>query len=236
MLLRYSKNIDEIFTENIQNILLDKNIAVIGCGGQGGYILEFLARLGVASIAFWDGDFYDETNLNRQSGCFNSTLGRNKATVLCERLMDINPTIKYYSYEWFFGDNLEDEQRLQKIDFIFYCADHTHKVVAMREILRKKIIEGVPLIECPLYSLGGWVHIDTQNDLGHFDFMTETYSKGKIASKINQSAYRCAIMAGEAVNQMVQYFANSRYAYQDATLNIDLYHHKYSSSDKFGEF
>jgi hypothetical protein len=43
-------------------------------------------------------------------------------------------------------------------------------------------------------------------------------------------------MAGEAVNQMVQYFSDCRYASKNATLHIDLYHHRYYQQDKFGEF
>ena len=78
----YIKNIDEIFTQNLQHLLLTKNISVIGCGGQGGYILEYLIRLGVKSIRFWDGDIYEETNLNRQIGCTQKTLGLKKANVL----------------------------------------------------------------------------------------------------------------------------------------------------------
>jgi tRNA A37 threonylcarbamoyladenosine dehydratase len=63
---QYIKNIDnDTFPEEVQNILSSKNIAIIGCGGQGGYIIDFLARLGVNSISFWDGDNYETTNLNR---------------------------------------------------------------------------------------------------------------------------------------------------------------------------
>ncbi len=50
-MVRYRENIDNYtFTKEIQQLLLTKNIAVIGCGGQGGYALEFLVRLGVKSI------------------------------------------------------------------------------------------------------------------------------------------------------------------------------------------
>jgi hypothetical protein len=43
-------------------------------------------------------------------------------------------------------------------------------------------------------------------------------------------------MAGEAVNQMVQYFSDCRYASVNSTLHIDLYHHKYFQQDRFGSF
>ena len=78
--IRYQKNIDEIFTQELQNKLLQKNIGVIGCGAIGGYILEYLSRLGVNSISFWDGDTYEISNLNRQIGCTENTIGLNKSS------------------------------------------------------------------------------------------------------------------------------------------------------------
>lgn len=238
---RYEKNIDEIFTLENQESLLQKHIAVIGAGGQGGYVLEFLARLGVASISFWEGDMYEEGNLNRQLGCLNSTLGLKKAHVLHERLKDINSEICYNVYDWYFGTQPEDKEKISSVDFIFYCADCYQNVETMRNILREVIISGVPMIDCPVTQLGGYVHIETKKDLDHFDFVTQNSIRQKhdALSKIiyaNQSAYKCAIMAGEAVNQMVQYFSDCRYASKNATLHIDLYHHRYYQQDKFGEF
>lgn len=238
MLKRYEKNIDIILTENIQKQLLNKHIAVIGCGGQGGYILEFLARLGVSSISFWDGDVYEESNLNRQIGCLINNLGQKKVDVLTQRLLLINNSINYYPHNWFFGDKESDLNDINHIDFIFYTADYNYNLLKMRNILREVIVKGVPLIDAPVTQLGGWIHIETNEDLGHFDYITEKYSKDLINKnfKANQSAYKCAIIAGEAVNQMIQYFSNSRYACKNTTLNIDLYHHKYSQSDRFGVF
>lgn len=238
---RYEKNLDELLTLEVQESLLQKNIAVIGVGGQGSYVLEFLARLGVASISFWDGDIYEESNLNRQLGCLNSTLGLKKASVLYERLKDINPEICYNAHDWYFGMDPADKDEILSVDFIFYCADCYQNVDVMRSILRLAIINKIPLIDCPVTQLGGYVHIDTYKDLTHFDDITQNEIKQKRETFnkrpwLNQSAYKCAIMAGEAVNQMVQYFSDCRYVNVDSTLHIDLYHHKYSQQDRFGFF
>ena len=238
---RYEKNLDELLTTSTQESLLQKHIAVIGVGGQGSYVLEFLARLGVASISFWEGDIYEESNLNRQLGCTMATLGEKKAIAMYNRLKEINPNITYNVYDWYFGTNPTDKEKLQKVDFIFYCADCYQNIEELRSILREIILMGVPMIECPITQLGGYVHIETNEDLGHFDYTTQNHIKQKqetLGKKmwLNQAAYRCAIIAGEAVNQMVQYFSNCRYANRDTTLYIDLYHHKYSQQDRFGNF
>ena len=42
MNIRYQKNLDSILTKDIQNKLLNTKVAVIGCGAQGSYILDYL--------------------------------------------------------------------------------------------------------------------------------------------------------------------------------------------------
>jgi tRNA A37 threonylcarbamoyladenosine dehydratase len=106
-----------------------KNIAVIGCGGQGGYTLDFLVRLGVKSIIFWDGDNFSESNLNRQLGCTEKTIGKNKAEVIFQYLKEINSSIDLQYRNWYFGYHQNDLQEILSVDFIFNAADYYINVV-----------------------------------------------------------------------------------------------------------
>ena len=240
MKIRYEKNLDEIVTKSVQEKLLTKNIAVIGCGGQGGYILEFLARLGINSITFWDGDNFSESNLNRQIGCTEKTLGQNKAEVMYLRMKEIDSSLQLYCKPWFFGDKETDLEDLLKTDIIFLAGDCYYNIIKMRQLIRQAILDGIPAIDCPANLLGGYIYIETNNDLGHYDY--QTINEIKQSQELNnneygsQTAYKCALVAAEAVNQMVLYFANSRYANIDSGLNIDIYHHQYSQFDKYGKF
>ena len=73
------------------NRLKSSNILVVGLGGVGSYAAETLVRAGVGSITIIDGDDVDPTNKNRQIQALNSTIGKQKAHVLEERFLDINP-------------------------------------------------------------------------------------------------------------------------------------------------
>ena len=237
MNIRYIKNIDKVLTESIQKDLLTKNIAVVGCGGQGGYILEYLIRLGVKSITYWDGDIYSESNLNRQIGCTEKTIGLNKVDVLTERLKEINSTVELYPKNWFFGDKDSDLDDILKTDIIFMAVDCYYNVAIFRLLLREAIILGIPVIDCPITFAGGYVRIETKNDLEHYDTMTNNMCQQKIQTNdvdFSQSAYKCALIAAEAVNQMVLYFSNIHTACIDTHMDINIYHHKYTLSDRFG--
>lgn len=82
-----------IGTEAIER-LKKSHVLICGLGGVGSYAAEFIARAGVGTMTIIDGDAFDPTNKNRQLTALDSTIGRSKAEVLAERILDINPEIK----------------------------------------------------------------------------------------------------------------------------------------------
>ncbi|EFJ49284.1 hypothetical protein VOLCADRAFT_90052 [Volvox carteri f. nagariensis] len=71
--------------------LHDTRVLLVGLGGVGSYVAEFLVRAGVGSLAIVDGDVVDVTNKNRQLPALDSTIGLPKSQVMSQRLLDINP-------------------------------------------------------------------------------------------------------------------------------------------------
>ncbi|MCL1939835.1 MAG: ThiF family adenylyltransferase [Desulfovibrionaceae bacterium] len=83
--LRFARN-RGVFTAQEQCGLLQSRAAIIGCGALGGYVTMLLARAGVGAFTLCDFDVFDESNLNRQLLCRETTLGRNKTDVMREEL------------------------------------------------------------------------------------------------------------------------------------------------------
>jgi len=86
--LRFARN-RGVFLAQEQRGLLESRAAIIGCGGLGGHVITLLARAGVGALTLCDCDVFDESNLNRQVLCRETTLGRNKAVVAREELTAI---------------------------------------------------------------------------------------------------------------------------------------------------
>ncbi|WP_294439528.1 ThiF family adenylyltransferase [uncultured Slackia sp.] len=86
---RYLRNI-EALTEDECLLLAEKHVAVVGCGGLGGLVVEALARIGVRHLRLIDADIFDETNLNRQVLCTEATVGLHKAEVAKRRILEID--------------------------------------------------------------------------------------------------------------------------------------------------
>lgn len=81
--------------------LKNAHVLIVGLGGIGSFAGEFIARSGVGTITLIDGDVFDPSNKNRQLTALDSTVGRNKAVVLAERIRDINPDVKLNVLEEF---------------------------------------------------------------------------------------------------------------------------------------
>lgn len=106
--LRYERNINSFDIEG-QLKLLRSRVSIIGLGGLGGWVAETLARAGVGILQLVDGDFYQESNLNRQSGSQIDNLGENKALATEKRLEKINPGIEIQGIAQFLGDSNAQE-------------------------------------------------------------------------------------------------------------------------------
>ena len=65
-------------------------VLCLGLGGVGGAAVEMLARMGVGHITLVDGDVFSESNINRQLGALDSSVGKSKAEVWKQRCLDIN--------------------------------------------------------------------------------------------------------------------------------------------------
>jgi len=70
--------------------LLESTVAIVGCGGLGGWIIEGLARMGVGHLIVIDGDAFGESNLNRQALCTEDNLGQLKTEAARERVAKVN--------------------------------------------------------------------------------------------------------------------------------------------------
>lgn len=90
---RYDRNMLCLSPEE-NDSLRHKTVAVVGCGGLGGNIIEMLGRLGVGKIIAVDGDVFDDTNLNRQILSHMENLGKPKALEAWKRMKLVNPDIE----------------------------------------------------------------------------------------------------------------------------------------------
>jgi tRNA A37 threonylcarbamoyladenosine dehydratase len=121
--------------------LQNAHVLIVGLGGIGSYAAEFIARSGVGTMTIIDGDVFDPTNKNRQLTALDSTIGKNKAAVLGERLKDINPKITLHVLEEFVvPERVWEILEEYKPDVVMDCIDSvTPKIEWIAACIRLKI-------------------------------------------------------------------------------------------------
>ena len=98
-------------------------VAIFGLGGVGSYVAEALARSGVSALDLVDHDTISLTNINRQLFATHSTVGRYKADVARERMLDINPEIQATARKTFFGPDTVSEFDFSEYDYVVDAID-----------------------------------------------------------------------------------------------------------------
>lgn len=123
--------------------LAEAKVAIFGIGGVGGYVAEALARSGVGSFVLVDDDKVCLTNLNRQIIATRKTVGKYKAEVMRDRILEINPDAEVEVRKCFYLPGNADEFDFNEYS---YVVDAVDTVTAKLEIIMRAKECGVPVI------------------------------------------------------------------------------------------
>lgn len=118
-------------------------VAVFGIGGVGGYACEALARSGIGAFDLIDDDTVCLSNLNRQIIATRETIGRYKADVMRERILNINPAADVRVHKCFFLPGMEEEVLSGALDYIIDAVDTVTAKIALAVEAQRR---GIPLI------------------------------------------------------------------------------------------
>lgn len=118
-------------------------VAVLGLGGVGSYAAEALARAGVGGLVLVDDDRVCATNINRQLVASRSTVGRLKAEVMRERVLDINPAAKVEAVKKFYKAETAQEILPPGLSYVVDAIDF---VASKLDLIVRCKAAGTPVI------------------------------------------------------------------------------------------
>ncbi len=123
--------------------LARSRVAVFGIGGVGGYVCEALVRSGVGAFDLIDHDRVSLSNLNRQIIATRKTIGKYKADVMKERMLEINPEADIRIHKCFFLPQNAHEFRFEDYDYVVDAVDTVTAKIALVQMAQEK---GIPVI------------------------------------------------------------------------------------------
>ena len=142
MLTQFSRTELLLGKESMER-LKNARVAVFGIGGVGGYVCEALVRSGVYQFDLIDDDKVCLTNLNRQIIATRKTVGKYKAEVMRDRILEINPDADVRIHKCFFLPENENEFPFSEYDYIVDAVD---TVTAKLALVMKAQALHIPII------------------------------------------------------------------------------------------
>lgn len=103
-----------------QDKLKNSHVLVIGAGGLGSPLLEYLAVAGIGNITIMDFDTVSETNLHRQILFTEKDIGNSKAHCAKAKLESMNPLINITSKDTPFCETTD----IKLFDIVVDCTDN----------------------------------------------------------------------------------------------------------------
>ncbi|HYN82785.1 MAG TPA: ThiF family adenylyltransferase [Gemmatimonadaceae bacterium] len=110
------------FGGEVQRVVQDLRIAVVGCGGTGSAVAEQLVRLGSRHVLLIDPDNIEASNITRVYGSRESDVGRPKVDALADHLRQIAPDVEISTLDTAITSEWTAKQ-LAGSDVVFGCTD-----------------------------------------------------------------------------------------------------------------
>lgn len=151
-LIRYSRQLalPEVGRAGQERLRAAK-VAVIGAGGLGSPLLEYLAGAGVGELGIFDCGPVELSNLHRQPLYTTADIGAPKSETARRRLLEINPDIKVNAAEGWL-DSAQMPAALAPYDYVADCTDNFRT----RAAINRACLElDKPFVHAAVYQLEG---------------------------------------------------------------------------------
>jgi adenylyltransferase/sulfurtransferase len=135
--------------------LAGARVLVVGAGGLGSPVLQYLAGAGVGTIGIVDGDVLEASNLHRQPIYSLADVGRRKAELAAEAALRINPQIIVEPY----AIRLRAEnasELLDRFDLIVECSDNFATKFLVNDIA---VLARKPAVFASVYQYEGQLQV-----------------------------------------------------------------------------
>jgi len=134
-----------------QAALLEGSVLVVGVGGLGSPVIQYLAAAGVGTLGLVDDDVVERSNLQRQVVHGTDDVGRAKVDSAEAFVAQLNPDVTVRCYETRFD---EDEVPLGEYDVVI---DATDSIEALYQLNDACVTAELPLVHGAVSAFEGQV-------------------------------------------------------------------------------
>jgi len=136
------------------------SVLVVGAGGLGVPVLQYLAGAGVGRLGIVDGDRLEPSNLHRQTWYTLAECGRDKAALAAARVQALNPEVRVEAHALRL-DAGNAERLVQGYDLVLDCTDNFSSKFLLNDVALRT---GKPVLFASVYQYEGQLQLVAGDD------------------------------------------------------------------------
>ena len=136
------------------------SVLVVGAGGLGVPVLQYLAGAGVGRLGIVDGDRLEPSNLHRQTWYTLAECGREKAAMAAARVQALNPEVRVDTHALRL-DATNAERLVQGYDLVLDCTDNFSSKFLLNDVALRT---GKPVLFASVYQYEGQLQLVAGDD------------------------------------------------------------------------
>ncbi|WP_348738050.1 molybdopterin-synthase adenylyltransferase MoeB [Tenacibaculum sp. 190524A02b] len=135
--------------------LKQAKVLVIGAGGLGCPILQYLTAAGVGTIGIIDDDVIDQSNLQRQILYTIDDIGKSKAKIAANRLAKLNPFVHFNVYK----EKLTNQNAISLFNLYDIIVDGSDNFATRYLTNDAAVITNKPLVYGAIFKFEGQISV-----------------------------------------------------------------------------
>lgn len=185
--------------------LKQARILVVGAGGLGCPVLQYLSAAGIGNIGILDGDVVSISNLHRQILFSINDIGKKKAIVAKEKLIAQNPNISIES----FAENITVNNAIELIQQYDIIADCTDNFAARYLINDACVLTKKPFVSAAILKFEGQLSVfNYQTKINYRDVFPEPPTTIQNCAEAGVIGVLCGIIGSMQANEIIKMITN----------------------------
>lgn len=218
---RYDRQIRlSAWGQKSQDLIAKSRVLVVGAGGLGCPVLQYLTSCGVGEITVMDADKVSLSNLQRQILFSESDIGKNKAKVAVEKLQKLNSEIKITALDYFL-DKSNAVELVSAHDLIIEGSDNFACKYLVNDAC---IIANKPWVSGSIEGFTGQLSVFNYQGGPSYRCLFAEQGQAANCNEIGVLGTLPGMVGSMMANEALKVLANLPNVYSGKLLQIDAYH------------
>lgn len=190
-------NFDVLAQERLKNA----NVLIVGAGGLGCPVAQYLVAAGIGNIGIMDADIVSISNLQRQVVFTHDDIGKAKVQVINDKLSRLNPYIAIHAIPEYLNEK-NAISHISKYDIVCDCTDNFTARYLVNDAC---VLAHKPFVSASILRYEGQLSVfNHQTKINYRDVFPEPPTEVQNCAEAGVLGVLCGIMGSMQANEVIK--------------------------------